>query len=116
MNVLYLLSLGDYTLTSVVVSSSAGKCYSVTSQKSLIKSLEAIAQKMHPGVVVCFRKIGFTPPEEGSRSRPESPTVFEMEVGSKDPTKTEAEPTPTGLVSGKAFLCAVYLYYVLVCI
>ena len=35
-----------------------GKCYVVASQKSLVKCMESLTQKLHPGVVVNFLKVG----------------------------------------------------------
>ena len=40
---------------------STGRSYVITSQKILMQSLESIAQKIQPGVVIQFEKIGPDP-------------------------------------------------------
>ena len=57
--------------------------------------MEYIAQRMHPGVVLCLRKIGYTPSQaEGEGHTPGMRAEEEKKVG----VKTEAEPTPIGMV------------------
>ena len=36
-----------------------GKCYTATNQKSLSQCMESLCQKLTPGVVLNFRKIGY---------------------------------------------------------
>ena len=53
--------------------STLGKCYVVSSQKSLVQCMENLTQKLHPGVVVSFQKIG------GASPTP-PPDVVPMEI------------------------------------
>ena len=41
--------------------SNTGKSYVVTNQKSLAQSMESLTQKLQPGVVIHFKKIGGVP-------------------------------------------------------
>lgn len=74
-----------------------GQLFVVPNQRSFIQSMEYIAQRMHPGVVLCLRKIGYTPLQgegEGEGHTPGMRVVEEKKVG----VKTEGEPTPSGMV------------------
>ena len=86
-----------YVHNMYVFMSSSGRSYSVGSQKSLVQSLESITQKLHPGVVVCFRKIGYNPSESSQAVASDLP--FPTDTSERDHVvKTEAEPTPHGMV------------------
>ena len=62
-----------------------------------MQSLESITQKLHPGVVVCFRKIGYNPSESSQAVASELP--IPMDTAERDNiVKSEAEPTPHGMV------------------
>lgn len=72
-----------------------GQLFVVPNQRSFIQSMDSIVQRMHPGVVLCLRNIDYIPPhgeEEGHAPRLK---VKEEGMG----IKTEAEPTPSGMVS-----------------
>jgi hypothetical protein len=84
---------GERALTNLC-DSTGGRNYSVGSQKSLVQSLESLTQKLHPGVVVCFRKIGYTPPEPSRTIAPNS--TIAMDTTGRE-IKTEGEPTPQGM-------------------
>ena len=49
-----------YSLCSLL-STQIGKSYVVTNQKSLVQSMESLTQKLQPGVVIHFKKIGGVP-------------------------------------------------------
>lgn len=62
------ISLLFYLMSNVFLS---GRCYKVTSSKSLGQALESLAQKVQCGVVMNFEKIGGAsnlppPPPEGT--------------------------------------------------
>lgn len=54
----------------------AGKCYVVSSQKLLMQCMENLTQKLHPGVVVNFQRMG------GASPTP-PPDAIPMEVNGK---------------------------------
>ena len=64
---------------------SPGKCYLAVNQKTLVQCLESISQKLHPGVVINFQKIGGCSPNSslgpGSKDISRSNTPVAMEIG-----------------------------------
>ena len=42
---------------SVMCEATGGKCYVVSTHKSLVQSVESLTQKLHPGVVVNFQRL-----------------------------------------------------------
>ena len=64
---------------------SPGKCYLAVNQKTLVQSLESISQKLHPGVVINFQKIGGCSPNSslgpGSKDISRSNTPVALEIG-----------------------------------
>lgn len=66
----------------------------VPNQRSFIQSIDSIAQRMHPGVVLCLRNIGYMPPQGEGEGLAPGVKVKEEEAR----IRTEAEPTPTGMV------------------
>ena len=56
--------------------------------------MDSIAQRMHPGVVLCLRRIGYTLPQGEGEGYTLGVKAKEEELG----IKTEAEPTPSGMV------------------
>ena len=71
---LYSIILG--TVDVRMYMSILGKCYVVSSQKSLVQCMENLTQKLHPGVVVNFQKVGGVSPTP-------PPDVIPMEVNSE---------------------------------
>ena len=57
-------------LTPSLPHSLTGKCYVVSNQKSLVQCMESLTQKLHPGVVVNFQKIGGSSPSNNDNSVP----------------------------------------------
>lgn len=66
----------------------------VPNQRSFIQSIDSIAQRMHPGVVLCLRNIGYVPPQGEGEGLAPGMKVKEEEAR----IRTEAEPTPSGMV------------------
>lgn len=72
----------------------AGKCYVVSTQKSLVQCMESLTQKLHPGVVINWRRIGDAPPPGNSNNN------GTREVNSPAPVPMEIDqPTEEGNVS-----------------
>ena len=64
---------------------STGKCYLATNKKTLVQAMESLTQKLHPGVVINFQKIGGSSPNSsiglGSKDVSRSNTPLDMEIG-----------------------------------
>jgi hypothetical protein len=69
---------------STMCEATGGKCYLAVNQKTLVQSLESISQKLHPGVVINFQKIGGCSPNSsigpGSKDISRSNTPVAMEI------------------------------------
>ena len=58
----------------------AGKSYVVSNQKSLAQCMESLTQKLHPGVVINFRKIGgVSSPNNGAALAVREDTPMEID-------------------------------------
>ena len=56
----------------------SGKCYTAVNQKSLVQVMESLTQKLYPGVVINFMKIGgASPSNPGSKDRSNTPIAME---------------------------------------
>jgi hypothetical protein len=71
---------------SNMTEATGGKCYLATNQKTLVQAMESLCQKLHPGVVVHFQKIGGSSPSNslapGSKDISRSNTPIAMETES----------------------------------
>ena len=56
----------SFLLSSFLLLPCTGKCYVVSNQKSLAQCMESLTQKLHPGVVINFQKIGGVSPPSSS--------------------------------------------------
>ena len=83
----------------VPFASSAGKCYVITNQKSMVQCMESLTQKLHPGVVLYFQKIGGAPPLNNSGSGHNTPISMEIDLLEENQDKKGAEQLngPSGL-------------------
>ena len=90
LHLLYLLCCG----APPICPTPTGQLFVVPNQRAFIQSMDSIVQRMHPGVVLCFRNIDYVPPHgEGEGHAPRLKVKEEGLV-----IKTEAEPTPSGMV------------------
>ena len=71
-----------------------GKCYLATNQKLLVQAMESLSQKMHPGVVINFQKIGGALPSNNS-----------IGPGSKEISRSN---TPVAMETGKNYIHVCY--------
>lgn len=74
-----------------------GKCYVITNQKSMVQCMESLTQKLHPGVVLYFKKIGGVPPLDNSGSGHSTPVSMEVDPPEEPGRGTEQPNGPLGL-------------------